>query len=444
LINKIRFKLELLFHYFNRYFFVILAGAIAGSSLIIFSPQLLFIVEKLLPSPVHTIGIEGLYPITKLPSTVTSKISYGLTEVTDNNRPQNSPIVKDIQIKDDHKQYSFHLNLFTWHSGAKFTAQDIVRLYKITNATLSATSPDTLVINLKNEFSPLLSILSQPLINPNLDGLGPNKVTNIDFQDGYAKKITLKHLITNQTTTFRFYPNQNDMITAFKLGEISQFQTTVFPQTFTTWPKVSITTQIDTTSLYTAIFLNTEKFSKKQFRQSLSYATPKPTDKDERCLGPISPNSWAYNPQIKEYNYNPTRAKELITPEDPKTINLIVGSRDLLPLAETIKISWLEILGINTNIVVGLVPAEDYDAILTFGNLPQDPDQYLFWHSTQTTNNITKLNNSRIDKLLEEGRITTDYQERKRIYFDFQRFLLEESPAIFISFPTIHTVSRVK
>jgi len=43
---------------------------------------------------------------------------------------------------------------------------------------------------------------------------------------------------------------------------------------------------------------------------------------------------------------------------------------------------------------------------------------------------------------LEEGRQTFDTQERKRIYFDFQRYLLEESPAIFISYPTFYNITR--
>ncbi|MFA5795842.1 MAG: hypothetical protein WC885_01540, partial [Candidatus Shapirobacteria bacterium] len=76
--------------------------------------------------------------------------------------------------------------------------------------------------------------------------------------------------------------------------------------------------------------------------------------------------------------------------------------------------------------------------------IPADPDQYTFWHSTQEKTNITHLNNSRIDKLLEEGRLTFNLQDRKKIYLDFQKFLLEESPVIFISYPTIYSVSRIK
>jgi len=115
-----------------------------------------------------------------------------------------------------------------------------------------------------------------------------------------------------------------------------------------------------------------------------------------------------------------------------------------LPIAEDIKNSWKDILGINVSITIeNQIDLDNFDALLTYGAITQDPDQYLFWHSTQTNTNITKLNNSRIDKLLEQGRQTSDQIERKQIYQDFQRYLLEESPAIFLSYPTVYTVSRL-
>jgi len=116
-----------------------------------------------------------------------------------------------------------------------------------------------------------------------------------------------------------------------------------------------------------------------------------------------------------------------------------------LPLAEEIKTSWQNILEIPVSITIENQPNfDDYDTILTYGAITKDPDQYLFWHSTQTNTNITKLNNPRIDKLLEEGRQTNDQIERKKIYQDFQTYLLEEVPAIFLYYPTTYTVTRIK
>ena len=73
--------------------------------------------------------------------------------------------------------------------------------------------------------------------------------------------------------------------------------------------------------------------------------------------------------------------------------------------------------------------------------IPADPDQYTLWHSTQSTN-ITGYNSPKIDKLLEDGRKISDKEERKAIYLDFQRFLVEDTPAAFLFHPTVYTIIR--
>ena len=84
----------------------------------------------------------------------------------------------------------------------------------------------------------------------------------------------------------------------------------------------------------------------------------------------------------------------------------------------------------------------DYDAFLATVDIPKDPDQYSLWHSTQATTNISKYKNPRIDKLLEDGRTELDQDTRKKIYLDFQRFLVEDVPAIFLYHPIFYTISR--
>ncbi len=197
--------------------------------------------------------------------------------------------------------------------------------------------------------------------------------------------------------------------------------------------------------MYSAIFFNTQKIGPKQLRQALAYATPKTKDKNERCLGPIASSSWAYNPNIKDYTFDTKKAKELFEKNKVDKINLIISDRRLLAKADEIKTSWSSVLGIEVVLSIeNQIDRENYDAVLAYGSIPSDPDQYIFWHSTQTNTNITKLEESRIDKLLEEGRQIMDQVERRKIYVDFQRFLLEESPAVFLSYPTIYTITRVK
>jgi len=291
--------------------------------------------------------------------------------------------------------------------------------------------------------------LEKPIFKKNLNGLGPYKVDKITFQKGYIKTLDISPLDSNlKKKRYSFYPNNRDLIWAYKLGEVDQIQNISDTQNLPSWPHTEIRPRLDTDSRYLAIFFNTQidPLINKRIRQALSYATPK-TSENNRCLGPISPNSWAYNPSIKKYEFDVSHAKDLlegeVDPKEPFVLNLVTTVPELLEKAESIKKSWEETLGISVKVTLQSGQIDpDFEVLLAYGSIPKDPDQYSFWHSTQEKTNLTGLNNPRIDKLLEEGRLTQDPQERKRIYQDFQKFLLEESPVIFLSFPEIYTVTR--
>jgi peptide/nickel transport system substrate-binding protein len=395
----------------------------------------------------HTriIGITGFYTINNLPESISNQISYGLTINSENDKPMLSPLVKSYDLQPNNTDYIFNLNPdIYWQNGKKFTAYDIN--YQIEGLTFTPMSDNVLKVSMQTQFSPLLSLLSKPLLKRNNVGLGDYKIASVTYQDGYLKTLKLYPNHNNKNALYyRFYSSETDLVNAYKIGNVDEIKISYLPQELAKWNKTKITQEIDTSSQYSAIFFNTKTIGSKQLRQALAYATPKTKDKGERCLGPISPTSWAYNPNIKDYNYNPTRAKELFDKNKIEKINLAVTDRRLLSTAEEIKNAWQSVLGIETTVTVeNQIDLDNFETILSYGYIPHDPDQYLFWHSTQQKTNITKLDNSRIDKLLEEGRQTLDPQERKRIYQDFQRYLLEESPAIFLSYPTTFTFTRLK
>ena len=439
MITKIRFKIELFYYYFKRNWPYLLSGLIIGIILVIFREQLFAFYSKI-NKPTKRIGLEGLYTANNLPSDIANKISYGLTINSENNKFEISPLVKKLDILQDNTQYIFELNSdIHWHKGKSFVANDIN--YKIPGLTISSSDPQHLTIQTDEAFAPILSTLSLPLIKKNFDSLGEYQVTRYDYQDGYVKDLYLKS--TQNSLFYRFYQNETDLLNAFKIGEVDEIQISSIPENLDTWPKVDISKDISTDQKYVALFINTSKINNKQLRQALAYATPKTTDLNERAISPISPISWAYNPDVKDYAFNSVKAKEFFSKNKIDTIDLTYNDRRLVTIADNIKKNWEEILGIKVNAHISTqIDTQNYDIILAYGSIPADPDQYLFWHSTQTKTNLTKINNPRIDKLLEEGRQTFDQQERKKIYQEFQKILLEECPAIFLKYPTIYTVIR--
>lgn len=441
MLPKLRFKLELLFYYLKkRWLFVLLGFTL--STLFFYSYRQLLNYYQKGQYLNYTIGVKGFYSSDNLPESISKLISTGLTTLTENNKAQPSPWIASIDTQEDHLRYTFHLKPEVyWHNHQPLTSNDIN--YQISGVKFLPLAKNTLQVTLERSYSPLLTDLSQPLFLPkSLIGLGNYQVTNSTYQDGHLKLLSLKNLTSPKSFIYRFYNGDSELISAYKLGEVDQIEIDYLPPEFNRWSKTDITQNVDTNNRYLGIFLNTQKIDNKQTRQALAYATPKTPDLHERCFGPISPGSWAYNPNIKEYDYNPTRAKELFEKNRIDHVRLLVTDRNLLDQATTITKSWRQILNIEASFSLeNQQLPEDYEAILSFGSIPRDPDQYAFWHSTQKTN-ITHLNNSRIDKLLEEGRQTYDQQERKKIYLDFQRFLLEESPTIFLSFPITYTISR--
>ena len=238
---------------------------------------------------------------------------------------------------------------------------------------------------------------------------------------------------------YKFYPTEERTKLAFKLGGVDKVSDLYTSQPFDLWEKIHIDTTSNT-GQYVAIFFNTQdaNLSDKTTRQALAYGIDKNALSDKRAISPISIDSWAYNPQVKLYSFDKEKAKKDI--KEGLAINLST-SAVLLPLAEKISKNW-EDIGIKVNIQVFSAIPSDYQALLAIFDIPLDPDQYTFWHSTQTNTNVTKYSSPRIDKLLEDGRTELNLEERKKIYIDFQRFLVEDSPAIFLYYPTTYTISR--
>lgn len=439
MFTKIRFKLEIIYLYLKRHWLILTILALTLIIFFLFQKNIISIYNQYFPKK-EKIGIEGQYKYYNLPKNIGQKISYGLTTDNHTGHFESSPLIEKIEIDEEKHEYTFTLkDNQRWHSGKELVAKDFN--YQIPGLSFSYPSSKEVIVKSETAFSPILSTLSQPLIKKNLDGLGSFTVKKSLMADGYLKRLDLRS--TDKLYSYRFYQSENDLINAFKIGEVDTIEITILPDELEKWSDININKKVQTDEKYIAIFINVSKFPEKQFRQALAYATPKTTDLNDRALSPISPDSWAYNPSVKNYNYDRERAIEFFSKNKIDTIDLAYNDQRLVSLADDIKKNWEDTLGINVNAkLTTQIDTQNYDTLLAYGSITSDPDQYLFWHSTQSKTNLTKINNPPIDKLLEEGRQIFDIQERKKIYQEFQKILLEECPAIFLKFPTIYTISR--
>ncbi len=426
----LRYLFRLFQAFIKRFKAVILLGVFIG---VLF----FLIISYLLPSidsTVIKIGIVGRYSTDNIPDDISSKISLGLTSV-DANGNVNPSLSKSWESPDGGKTWIFYLDdQKTWQDGKKVTSRDIT--YKFSDASSEIIDESTIKFVLDSQFSAFPVIVARPIYKKGLVGSGDWKVKNVNLAGGYLQKLIITDKKKNKIV-YKFYPSEERLKLAFKLGEIDQIIKIQDTAEFDNWKTVNI--DKDTSySNFVGIFFNVEdeKLSDKQLRQSLNYAISKNDFDGVRALGPISPFSWAFNPQVKQYNLDVKKT------EDIKGSEIILSVLpNLLTTADKIKRDW-ESVGIKTEIQVVTGVPDSFQAFLATVDIPKDPDQYSLWHSTQLATNISKIKNPRIDKLLEDGRRELDQETRKKIYLDFQRFLVEEVPAIFLYHPNIYTITR--
>lgn len=437
--TRLRYWIRLFSAFFKRFRIVLFVGIVFGLLLFAFASLVL---PRLFGSKVEYIGITGRFNTQELPMAVLSMLGDGLTRTSANGEVM--PALSEYwEASGDGREWTFRLKRgMLWHDGTEVTSSTIQ--YSFEDTTIERPDAYTIKFKLGSAFSPFPVIVSRPTFKKGLLGTGEWKVQNL-FQNGtYIEELVLINN-SNEKRIIRFYPSEDSTKVAYQLGQVDSIVDILNPSPFDTWVNSEVSKVVRKDRIVAVFFNNESNVFKgpenKPLRQALSYAIDKDSFDGPRALGPISPDSWAYNPLIKDYLYDRDRARELI--EDFPAgveINLNTGP-SLLPVAEKIAGFWKEI-EIKTNIHVTSALPETYDAFLAIYDVPRDPDQYSVWHTTQTATNISKYSNPRNDKLLEDGRVELDHTERKKIYLDFQRFLLEDAPAVFLYHPISYTITR--
>lgn len=435
-----RYIYRLLVAFFVRFKAIILIGI--GAGVILFF-TISLVIPMLGGGGTKRVGVVGRFTASTLPSNVLSKVGEGLTKMNADGTIEPS-LASSWETPDRGKTWIFNLDQTKlWQDGKKITSDTIS--YQFSDLTIERPNESSIVFKLQNPYSPFPGVVARPVFKKGLLGTGVYKVKKISVSGGIVTQLQLENK-DKARITYKFYPSEERTKLAFKLGEIDEIENLISPTPLDSWKKLKVE-KTDDLGEHVAIFFNTQDkyLSEKSLRQALAYAINKEALGGHRAISPISEISWAYNPQVKPYPYDLEKAKKTIgeLPKELKEgmeINLATSSI-LLDQAEKIAKDW-EAAGIKTSVQVYSVIPNDYQALLAIFDVPEDPDQYSIWHSTQTSTNITRYSNPRIDKLLEDGRTELNLEERKKIYLDFQRFLVEDSPAIFLYYPTTYTIKR--
>jgi peptide/nickel transport system substrate-binding protein len=394
-----------------------------------------FIIGKLpQPKPVYKIGIIGQFGTSQLPQYIINFLSAGLVSLNDQLEP-NPGLAERWEVEDNGTTYTFYLRPgLRWRNGTFVKASDIK--ISIPNIAIETKDPNIIRFRIPTKFSPFPTLLNIPLLNQNGETATDYDIRLKQKSSGVISQISIDS--PQKKFIFNVFSTPKLALTSFKLGQQDLIYELPAQYHDESVSFGKITKQVDYNHVVLLIFNQTDpNLKEKGIRQGIAYSLQDKTFGEVEALTTINPRSWAFNPLVKTYPFNPQRTRDLI--KAPITLELST-TPELLSVAEEIKKELdSDLIKINTKVITST--PDQFQLLLTNYNIPADPDQYRDWHSTQATN-IGRGSDEKIDKLLEDGRVTLDAKARKQIYFDFQKTFSEELPAVVLYHPSTINLAR--
>ncbi len=428
-------------------------------------------------------------------------------------------LAESWEISKDGLVITFHLRRgVRWHDGRPFTAADVLYTYQVTvdPKTPTAYAGDFLKVKkaevlddwtfratYDKPFAPALMSWSVGILPKHLlagkeittsplgrrpIGTGPYKfkewvtgqkivlVSNPDYFEGrpHIDGYILRIIPDTATMFLELRANGIDRMGLTPLQYTRQTENNLFRKNYNKYRYLSFA------YTYMGYNLKNPLFTDKRVRQAIAHAVNREEMIDgvllglgKSATGPYKPGTWAYNPRVRTYPYDPAKAKALLAEAGWKDLNsngvleregrpfefeIITnqGNEIRAKCAEIIQRRLAEV-GIKVTIrvvewaafVKDFINKRKFDATILGWTIPMDPDLYDVWHSSKTGPeelNFISYQNAEVDALIEKGRETFDQSERKRCYDRIQEILAEEQPYLFLyvpdALPIIHARFR--
>ncbi len=230
--------------------------------------------------------------------------------------------------------------------------------------------------------------------------------------------------------------------------------------------KLALYKELGNSYTYMGFNLKRKPYDDIRVRKAINYAIDKQEIIDGVYLGlgidiasPYKPGTRWSNPNLKPHPYDPQKAKALLkeagfTDVDsdgvlerdgkPFSFEILTNQNKEREKSAVLIQRRLKNVGIQANVraiewasfISRFIKTGDFDVVILGWGLGLDPDQFNIWHSSQQAPgqfNFIGYSNPNIDKLLEQGRTELNLDKRQKIYHEFARVLLEDSPIVYLS-----------
>jgi peptide/nickel transport system substrate-binding protein len=364
-------------------------------------------------------------------------------------------------ISDDGLIYTIKLkgNQY-WSDGQHINSDDLIytafKTPDLQGVATDKVDDFTVRYTLPNRFSPFLSMLTNGVMQSgseeNYSSLtpassGPFRVVQVQKNGPIIKEVVLvtrQKDIPIKKISFRYYGSDDELYTAARLGEINGFLSN---RSYDGMLENFSNYKFPIQGVYYALYFNLEDdvVSNLELRQNLEKTIemdPLIYDKGIVVQGPISRSPFT-DKEVTSSKFDKDFKQDLQRLQLTITVPDIGGHKDF---ARRVREVWKSKL--NIDLVIEVVDPEafvdeviiprDYQILFYGQEVPRDPDRYVNWHSAQKENpglNLSKFEHIRSDRALEEGRNIIDNDERLVHYYEFQKVVTEQVPAIFMYHP---------
>ncbi len=267
---------------------------------------------------------------------------------------------------------------------------------------------------------------------------------------------------------FHFYPDYASVVAAFDAQEIDGLSSILPPDIQGTAARDDVQLFSSVESGYENVLLNVANpnvsfFQDRSVRQGLLHAIDRDALIRDALAGQgivanslFSPEHWAYSDTVAVYSYNPAQAAQLfdaagwvdsdgdgVRDKDGKPFAFILLVKDdnlHRQIGEILASDWAEV-GVRAQVqpvsfsglVADFLVPRTFEAAITDWNQVGDPDPFPQWHSSQidgSGQNYAGWQNAEADLLMEEARQTTDENQRRDLYVQYQAIFAQELPSL--------------